>query len=84
MAVCDAAGITHRREGSMVALFREIQAGHHELADLGHRAQDVRKVLNVFASVLDAMIPVRYQASVAHSNPLLLHEPADAERHRVR
>jgi hypothetical protein len=75
MAVCDAAGIAHRRDDSMVSLFRAIQAGHPKLADLGPRAQDVKKVLNAFASVLDAMLPVRNQASVAHPNPSLLDEP---------
>jgi hypothetical protein len=75
MAVCDDAGIAHRREDSMVSLFRAIQTGHPKLADLGPRAQDVRKVLNAFASVLDAMLPVRNQASVAHPNPSLLDEP---------
>jgi Abortive infection C-terminus len=75
MAVCQAAGITYRREDSMVALFRAIQNGHPKLADLGPRAQDVRKVLNAFASVLDAMLPIRNQTSVAHPNPSLLDEP---------
>ena len=75
IAVCDAAGIAYRREDSMVALFRVIQANHPKFADLGPRAQDVRKVLNAFASVLDAMLPVRNQASVAHPNPSLLDEP---------
>lgn len=75
MAVCDAAGITYRRDDSMVALFRAIQNLHPKLADLGPRSQDVRKVLNAFASVLDAMLPVRNQASVAHPNPSLLDEP---------
>jgi hypothetical protein len=75
MAVCGAAGIAYRREDSMVALFRSIQNGHPKLADLGSRAQDVKKVLNAFASVLDAMLPVRNQASVAHPNPSLLDEP---------
>jgi hypothetical protein len=75
MAVCDDAGIAYRREDSMVSLFRAIQTGHPKLAHLAPRAQDVRKVLNAFASVLDAMLPVRNQASVAHPNPSLLDEP---------
>jgi hypothetical protein len=32
-------------------------------------------VLNAFASVLDAMLSVRNQASVAHPNAALLDEP---------
>lgn len=75
MAVCDAAGITYRREDSMVVLFRAIQTWHPKFADLGPRAQDVKKVINAFASVLDALLPMRNQASVAHPNPVLLDEP---------
>ncbi len=75
MAVCDAAGITYRREDSMIALFPAIQAGYPKLADLGPRAQDARKAVNAFASVLDAMLPVPNHASVADSNPSLLDEP---------
>jgi hypothetical protein len=75
MAVCDDSGIAYRRDDSMVSLFRAIQGAHPKFADLGPRSQDVRKVLNAFASVLDAMLPVRNQASVAHPNPSLLDEP---------
>lgn len=59
----------------MVALLRKLEAQHPRLQDLGPRAQDVRKVLNAFANVLDAMLPVRNQASVAHPNAELLDEP---------
>jgi hypothetical protein len=75
MALCDAAGIAYRREESMVALFRAIQNGHPKLADLGPRPQDVKKIINAFASILDAMLPVRNQASVAHPNAARLDEP---------
>ncbi len=75
MAVCDAENIVYRREDSMVVLLRGIEANHSKLTDLGPRAQDVKKVINGFASVLDAMLPVRNQASVAHPNPSLLGEP---------
>lgn len=74
-AVCDAAGIAYGQNDSMVALLRKLEDGHPKLQDLGPRAQDVKKVLNAFASVLDAMLPVRNQASVAHPNAELLDEP---------
>ncbi len=48
----------------MVAIFRALESQHPKLADLGPRAHDVKKVLNAFASVLDAMLPVRNQANV--------------------
>ncbi len=74
-AVCDAEGITYAQSDSMVTLFRKLEDQHPKLQDLGPRAQDVKKVLNAFASVLDAMLPVRNQASVAHPNAELLDEP---------
>lgn len=74
-AICTAAGVPYRPTDSMVAIFRTLEAGHPMLADLGPRAQDVKKVLNALASVLDAMLPVRNQASVAHPNTELLDEP---------
>jgi len=59
----------------MVALLKKLRSGHPKLTDLGPRAQDVEKVLNSCASILDAFLPVRNQASVAHPNQELLDEP---------
>jgi hypothetical protein len=75
LAVCNGAGVAYHREDSMVALFKKLRSGHPKLADLGPRAQDVEKVLNSCASILDALLPVRNRASVAHSNAELLGEP---------
>lgn len=75
LAVCDGAGVAYHREDSMVALFKKLRSGHPKLADLGPRAQDVEKVLNSCASILDALLPVRNRASVAHPNAELLGEP---------
>jgi hypothetical protein len=80
IAVCEDAGIAYDRQDSMVALFKKLRTEHPALADLGPRPQDVTKVLNACASILDAMLPVRNQASVAHPNEQLLGE---AEAHLV-
>lgn len=72
VAVCEAAGIAFRREDSMVALLRKLRSNHPKLSDLGPRAQDVEKVLNACGSIMDAMLPVRNRASVAHPNAELL------------
>jgi hypothetical protein len=74
-AVCDAEGITYGESDSMVALLRKLEVSHARLQNLGPRALDVKKVLNSFANVFDAMLPVRNQASVAHPNAELLAEP---------
>jgi hypothetical protein len=75
IAVCDGAGIAHGERETMVALLRKVEANHPKLADLGPRAQDIKTVLNASAAILDALLPVRNQASVAHPNALLLGEP---------
>ena len=59
----------------MVTLLKKLRASHSKLSDLGPRAQDVEKVLNSFANILDAFLPVRNQASIAHPNAVLLDEP---------
>jgi hypothetical protein len=75
IAVCDEAGIAHGERQTMVALLRKLEAEHPMLADLGPRAQDIKTVLNASASILDALLPVRNQGSMAHPNAELLGEP---------
>ena len=74
IAVCDESEIAYGERDSMVALFRKLEVNHPALAELGPRHQDVEKILNSFANVLDALLPVRNQASVAHPNAGLLGE----------
>ena len=75
IAVCDGAGIAYGDRQTMVALLRKLEAQHPSLADLGPRAQDIKTVLNASASILDALLPVRNQGSMAHPNAELLGEP---------
>jgi hypothetical protein len=75
IAVCDGAGIAYGERQTMVALLRKLEAEHPSLSDLGPRAQDIKTVLNASASILDALLPVRNQGSMAHPNAELLGEP---------
>jgi hypothetical protein len=75
MAVCESAGVVYQQGDSMVVLFKKLRSGHPGLADLGPRGQDIEKVLNSCANILDALLPVRNRASVAHPNQELLGEP---------
>jgi hypothetical protein len=71
------AGITFPDNASTTALLRVLRSSHPKLADLGPRAQDIERVLNSCASILDAMNPMRNRASMAHPNHELLgHEEA--------
>jgi hypothetical protein len=70
--LCDEAGIEYDRDNSNVALLKKLRGEHPRLKDLGPREQDITKILNAFGSVLDALNPVRNNASVAHPNRDLL------------
>ena len=75
IAVCEGAGIAYGERQTMVALLRKLEAEHPSLTDLGPRSQDIKTVLNASASILDALLPVRNQGSMAHPNAELLGEP---------
>lgn len=56
----------------MPALLRKLRRDHPGLRDLGPRADDLTKVLNASGAILDALLPLRNRASVAHPNEELL------------
>ena len=73
-AVCDQEGVAYAPDASMTALFKALRTSHPRLLPRGVRAQDTQKILNAFASVLDALEPIRNRGSVAHPNVDLLGE----------
>jgi hypothetical protein len=74
-ASCDAHRIQHADDAGMVQLMKQLVIHHPALQADGPRKDDIDKVLKSFSTVLDAMNPVRNQASVAHPNDNLLAEP---------
>lgn len=72
MDLCDRARIGYPAEPTMAKLLKVLRAEHPRLKDLGPRAADIERVLNSFANVLDALNPLRNQASVAHPNEALM------------
>jgi Abortive infection C-terminus len=74
-AVCGHAGIAFAADATMNALFRLIREQHPKFAVLGHRAQDITMVMRAMGSIMDAMNPVRNNASMAHPNDNLLETP---------
>lgn len=73
--LCDDAGIEYAREDTTTALLKKLRRAHPRLQELGPRGQDIETILNASASILDALNPVRNQASVAHPNKNLLDKP---------
>ena len=70
--LCGEAGIEYGRDDSTTVLLKKIRREHPALQNLGTRAEDITKILNASASILDALNPVRNNASVAHPNQDLL------------
>ncbi|MDP1716155.1 MAG: abortive infection family protein [Anaerolineales bacterium] len=73
-AVCDSEKITYAKDDSMAKLFKSLRQSHPALQNLGSRSQDIERVFQSFASVLDALNPIRNNASVAHPNNDLLEK----------
>lgn len=74
-SLCDETGITYGERPTMNQLFKALRTDHPGLADVGARPDEVNRVLQSMASILDALNPVRNNASVAHPNEQLIGEP---------
>lgn len=74
-AVCEDAGITHTKDDAMNRLLKLIREQHPAFETPGPRSQDVDKVLKSMGTIMDALNPVRNNASVAHPNADLLDAP---------
>jgi hypothetical protein len=72
--VCDTQNITYQKDDSMTKLFKLLRQHHPALQNLGARSQDIERVFQSFASILDALNPIRNNASVAHPNIDLLEK----------
>lgn len=71
--LCDAVGIEYdNKNDPTTALLKKLRREHPTLQDLGPRSQDIEKVLNAAGAMLDALNPVRNNASLAHPNKDLL------------
>jgi hypothetical protein len=75
LALCEAAGIEADRETTMNRALKLLRQSHPALAASGPRADDITRILGAMATVLDALNPIRNNASVAHPNEELLDEP---------
>lgn len=71
-AVCDAENIVCGKDDSMTKLFKLLRQYHPALHNLGARSQDIERILQSSASIMDALNPIRNNASVAHPNEDLL------------
>jgi hypothetical protein len=74
-AICEEQGIEYAADSTLVGLFKLLRAKHPAMSVAGPRQQDIDTILKSMTAVLDALNPIRNQASVAHPNKELLAEP---------
>lgn len=73
-AVCDVENIVYGKDDSMTKLFKLLRQHHPALRNLGARSQDIERILQSSANIMDALNPIRNNASVAHPNEELLNK----------
>lgn len=71
-ALCDEAGIDYDDNPTITRLFKLLRQNHTSFQDLGPRSYDIERILNSFANIMDALNPIRNQASLSHPSDLLL------------
>ena len=72
IAACESKNIDQPKEATTNALLKLLRKHHPKLQGEGHRQQDIDQLLNSSAAILNALNPLRNQASVAHPNKQLL------------
>jgi len=75
LAVCESTGIELDDDVTSTRALKLLRQRHPALQATGPRADDITRVLNSMANVLDTLNPIRNNASVAHPNVHLLDEP---------
>lgn len=75
LALCEDAGLVVDRETTTNRALKLLRQSHPALVVGGPRAEDITRILGAMATVLDALNPIRNNASVAHPNIALLDEP---------
>lgn len=71
-SACQTAGISIPDNATLTQAFKELRAHHPALQSLGSHDKEVGKILLSFATVLDALNPIRNHGSVAHPNDRLI------------
>ncbi len=72
--LCQSRGIAVPEQATINQLFNALRLGAPELQPVGARADDVVRVLRSSGAILDALSPLRNNATMAHPNETLLND----------
>lgn len=76
--LCEGASIPIEDDVTLSKAFKLLRRSHPALTPEGPRAGDITKILQSFASAIDAFSTIRNKASLAHANDLLEEPEATA------
>jgi hypothetical protein len=74
--ICKKAVIECGVDPTMTVLFKALRGKHPSFAASGPRADDITRVMNSMGTIMDAMNPIRNNASMAHPKELLDEQEA--------
>lgn len=77
-SVCQDAGIELDKGETLTQAFKKLRAEHPALQSLGPHDGEIAKILQPFASVMDALNTLRNHGSIAHPNENILGIPEAA------
>jgi hypothetical protein len=69
--ICKKNAIECGEDPTMTVLFKALRSKHPSFAASGPRADDITRVMNSMGTIMDAMNPIRNNASMAHPKELL-------------
>lgn len=72
IAICNKSGIGYEANASLTRLFRSLREQHPVLAQAGAGSEEISRILQACATIMDALNPLRNRLSVAHPNEQLL------------
>lgn len=72
LSVCDRQGIAYGNDPGITDVFRLLRQNHAALQSLGARSDDLQRLLQAMATIVDVLNPLRNKASMAHPNDSLL------------
>lgn len=67
-------GIEYKKDVGITELYKTIREQVPSVRELGHRSEEMNKMLRSLMSVLDALNPIRNRSSVAHANSDLIED----------
>jgi len=71
---CRNLGVSYSSADSITTLFKNIRANHPQLREEISRHEEIKRICNSLASIIDSLNPIRNHLSRAHPNEIIIAE----------